>query len=51
MRGYSLEKIISNGASWRVDYFIDQEFVGYGIFSSHDMAEDAGIDFMFGGSV
>lgn len=48
MRGYALTDIIGNGINWRVDFFIDTEFVGYGLFASHEQAENAGIEFMFG---
>jgi hypothetical protein len=48
MRGYSVQNISENGASFRVDYFIDDEFVGYGIFATSEQADQAGIEFMFG---
>lgn len=48
MRGYSVISFAGNGISWRVDFFINQEFVGYGVFATSEQADDAGIDFMFG---
>lgn len=49
MRSYQVEKVAGNGDTWRVTFWIDGENVGGGQYPTAELADEAGVEFMFGG--
>lgn len=50
MRGYSVDLEAGNGDGWKVVFFVDGEVVGGGQYPTAELADSAGVDFMFGGA-
>lgn len=50
MRSYRVFSVAGNGDGWRVVFYVDGEEVGSGQFQTPLQADEAGVDFMFGGS-
>lgn len=49
-RSFAVSHVSGNGDGWRVDFYVNGEHCGHGQYQTSEQADDAGVEFMFGGA-